>query len=151
MATRNQINGETTALLTCPAARCSLPSWSRTFSSSEALIEHARQNRAQHPLCTTCNRIFKETAALEQVRNCSSVQSSLNQLPTAHRSETRRHMPALQPKIQVTDCHRPALAVLDCASQLSSLRGRGCGHACTCRGENPTACPNRSAHLPRRD
>jgi hypothetical protein len=68
MATRNHVNGEPTAPLsvTCPSARCPLPSWSRTFSSSEALLEHARQTRPQHPLCTTCLRVFKDTAALEQ-------------------------------------------------------------------------------------
>ncbi|KAH9000780.1 hypothetical protein EDB86DRAFT_451960 [Lactarius hatsudake] len=66
MAARNPINGEPTTLLTCPAARCPLPSWSRTFSSTDALLEHARQSRAQHPLCTTCLRVFKDPAALEQ-------------------------------------------------------------------------------------
>ncbi|KAI9458852.1 hypothetical protein BJY52DRAFT_1267523 [Lactarius psammicola] len=66
MAARNPISGEPTTLLTCPAARCPLPSWSRTFSSNDALLEHARQTRAQHPLCTTCLRVFKDTAALEQ-------------------------------------------------------------------------------------
>ncbi len=141
-AARNPINVEPTTLLTCPAARCPLPSWSRTFSSTDALLEHARQTRAQHPLCTTCLRVFKDTAALEQVRgrNCSSVRPSLNQV-TARRSKTRRRMPTLQPKIQVTVRHRPALALLECPSQLSRLRGRSCGHDCTCRGEEPTACP----------
>ncbi|KAF8271873.1 hypothetical protein EI94DRAFT_1796734 [Lactarius quietus] len=67
MATRNQINGEPTqTTVTCPASRCPLPSWSRTFSNNEALLEHARQTRAQHPLCTICLRVFKDTAALEQ-------------------------------------------------------------------------------------
>ena len=121
MATRSQINGEPTAPLpvTCPSARCPLPSWSRTFSSGEALLEHARQNRPQHPLCTTCLRVFKDIAALEQVRSCnycSNGRASFNQCLTARRSKTRRHMPTLQPKIQVTVCYRPALALLDCAS-----------------------------------
>ncbi|KAI0251930.1 hypothetical protein BJV78DRAFT_1207792 [Lactifluus subvellereus] len=63
--TRNQNNGEP-SMLSCPASRCPLPAWGRTFSSAEALLDHARQARALHPLCMTCFRVFKDTAALDQ-------------------------------------------------------------------------------------
>ncbi|KAH9985615.1 hypothetical protein BJV77DRAFT_99461 [Russula vinacea] len=53
-------------VLTCPALRCPLPAWNRSFPSADALLEHARLTRAFHPLCTTCFRVFKDTAALDQ-------------------------------------------------------------------------------------
>ncbi len=61
-------NGELT-MLTCPALHCPLPAWNRTFESADALLEHARLNKTLHPLCPTCLRVFKETAALDQVRD----------------------------------------------------------------------------------
>ncbi|KAH9990961.1 hypothetical protein BJV74DRAFT_836625, partial [Russula compacta] len=67
VSARNQSNGESSSTtLICPAARCPLPAWSRTFSSADALLEHARQTKGLHPLCTTCFRIFKDAAALDQ-------------------------------------------------------------------------------------
>jgi Zinc-finger of C2H2 type len=68
-------------MLVCPASRCPLPTWDRTFSSAEALLEHARQTRTQHPLCTTCLRVFKDTAALDQVRDFVFHAHGLNQNP----------------------------------------------------------------------
>ncbi|KAH9974046.1 hypothetical protein BGW80DRAFT_1458600 [Lactifluus volemus] len=66
MSTTLSQNGGQTATISCPASRCPLPAWSRTFSSADALLDHARQTRTLHPLCTTCNRVFKDTAALDQ-------------------------------------------------------------------------------------
>ena len=63
-------------MLTCPALRCPLPTWNRTFSSADALLEHARLTRPLHPLCTTCLRVFKDTAALDQV--CPSFLATLH-------------------------------------------------------------------------
>ena len=68
VSARNQTNGEPT-LITCPALRCPLPTWNRTFTSADALLEHARLTRALHPLCATCLRVFKDPAALDQVRD----------------------------------------------------------------------------------
>ncbi|KAI0264705.1 hypothetical protein BC834DRAFT_937493 [Gloeopeniophorella convolvens] len=53
-------------MLSCPAVHCPLPTWNRTFPSAEALIEHARQYRPVHPICTVCFRVFKDSAALDQ-------------------------------------------------------------------------------------
>jgi hypothetical protein len=65
-------------MLTCPALRCPLPTWNRTFSSADALLEHARQTKPLHPLCTTCLRVFKDTAALDQVRDYFSLLFAVN-------------------------------------------------------------------------
>ncbi|KAI9511637.1 hypothetical protein F5148DRAFT_1169374 [Russula earlei] len=62
---RNQDIGES-SMLVCPASHCPLPVRSRTFSSADALLEHARQTRVFHPMCTTCLRVFKDTIALDQ-------------------------------------------------------------------------------------
>lgn len=53
-------------MLTCPALHCPLPTRNRTFSSADALLDHARQTKAFHPLCTICLRVFKDAAALDQ-------------------------------------------------------------------------------------
>lgn len=65
-------------MLTCPALRCPLPTRNRTFSSADALLEHARQTKPFHPLCPTCLRVFKDTAALDQVRDYFSLLFALN-------------------------------------------------------------------------
>lgn len=62
----------------CPALRCPLPTRSRTFSSADALLEHARQTKALHPLCAMCLRVFKDAAALDQVRDYFSLTFALN-------------------------------------------------------------------------
>jgi len=69
-------------MLTCPALRCPLPAWDRTFPSADVLLEHARQTKAFHPLCTTCLRVFKDTAALDQVRDyfLATVRTQFNQV-----------------------------------------------------------------------
>ncbi|KAI0305154.1 hypothetical protein B0F90DRAFT_1701764 [Multifurca ochricompacta] len=53
-------------MLSCPASRCPSSTRNRSFSSADALLEHARQSKSLHPLCSTCLRIFKDTAALDQ-------------------------------------------------------------------------------------
>ena len=141
--TRNQNNGEP-SMLSCPASRCPLPAWSRTFSSAEALLDHARQTRALHPLCMTCFRVFKDTAALDQVRELfffrarilhpSSIRFS--RIFTARRGKTRCYMSTMQSKIQIPIRSRPTLARFNCASQLSHLRGRRPGHERACPGEH---------------
>src|SRR6266850_1340374 len=99
---RNQNSGESSTTLVCPASRCPLPTWDRTFSSAEALLEHARQTRTQHPLCTTCLRVFKDTAALDQVRDFVIHEPRLNHYTiVTSRGEACRRMSALQSKIQV--------------------------------------------------
>jgi hypothetical protein len=79
VSARNPTSGES-AMLTCPALRCPLPNWNRTFSSADALVEHARQTKAFHPLCTICLRVFKDTAALDQVRDYFSLLFTLNSI-----------------------------------------------------------------------
>jgi hypothetical protein len=145
MSTTLSQNGGQTATISCPASRCPLPAWSRTFSSADALLDHARQTRTLHPLCTTCNRVFKDTAALDQV--CLFISISFSCCPTffngifcalflaARRSKTRRSMSALQPKIQIPIRSRPTLARFDRASQLSHLRGRRPRYKRSRRGE----------------
>jgi hypothetical protein len=54
-------------MVSCPAELCPLPAWNRTFSTADALLDHARQTGALHPLCMTCSRVFKDIAALDQV------------------------------------------------------------------------------------
>jgi hypothetical protein len=129
VSARNQNNGESSTLV-CPASRCPLPTWNRTFSSADALLEHARQTRTLHPLCTTCLRVFKDPAALDQVRDsffCSHpTPSSITILCpyVARRGQTCRHVSALQSKIQVAICPRPTLARFVCSPKLPPLRGR---------------------------
>jgi hypothetical protein len=132
---RNPTNGESTTL-TCPALRC--PSWNRTFSSADALLEHARQTKAFHPLCTICLRVFKDTAALDQVRDYFSLLFALRShfFPIARRGETCRRLSTLQSEIQIAIRPRPTLARLVCSSQLSRLRGRSCGYKCPRHGED---------------
>jgi hypothetical protein len=133
---RNQSNGETSATLVCPASRCPLPTWNRTFLNAEALLDHARQTRNLHPLCTTCLRVFKDTAALDQVRDlflCSyppqpSSFRILFYIVVARRGEACRRMSALQSKIQVAIRPRSTLARFVCSSKLPSLRCRSCRH-----------------------
>jgi hypothetical protein len=133
---RNQNSGESSTTLVCPASRCPLPTWNRTFSSAEALLEHARQTRTQHPLCTTCLRVFKDTAALDQVRDFVSLKLSthpgsiriLVYAVAARRGETRRRMSALQSKIQVAIRPRSTLARFVCSSKLPVLRCRSRRH-----------------------
>ena len=67
-------------MLTCPALRCPLPTWNRMFSNADVLLEHARQSKALHPLCTICLRVFKDTAALDQVRDYFSLLFALNSI-----------------------------------------------------------------------
>jgi hypothetical protein len=143
-STRNQNNGES-FMISCPASSCPLPTWNRTFSSADALLDHARQTRALHPLCPTCNRVFKDTAALDQVRDfffssrTRILYPSLTIHPctyfVARRSKTRCYMSTLQPEIQVPIRSRPTLASFDRASQLSRLRGRRPGCKRPRRGE----------------
>ena len=132
-------------MLICPALRCPLPSWDRTFSSAEALLEHVRQTKAFHPLCTTCLRVFKDTAALDQVRDYflyypRLIQSELV-FSVACRGKTRRHMSTLQSKIQIAVRPRPTLARFECSSQLSRLRCRGRRYECPRCGEDPLPIP----------
>jgi hypothetical protein len=139
MASRNQTNGEQ-AVLTCPALRCPLPAWNRSFPSADALLEHARLTRALHPLCTTCFRVFKDTAALDQVREFFWLLFTLNSIRSsrivARSGETCRRMSTLQSKIQIALCSRPTLARFLCSSQLSHLRGRSRGYERPRRGED---------------
>ena len=133
---RNPTNGES-IMLTCPALRCPLPTWDRTFSSADALLEHARQTKGCHPLCTTCLRVFKDPAALDQVRDNFSLLFTLRShfFNIARRGETCRRMSTLQSQIQIAIRPRPTLARLVCSSQLPRLRGRSCGYKCPRYGE----------------
>jgi hypothetical protein len=132
---RNPTNGEST--ITCPALRCPLPTWDRTFSNADVLLEHARQYKAFHPLCTTCLRVFKDTAALDQVRDYFSLLFVLNSIIfVARRGEACRRMSTLQSEIQIAIRPRPTLARIICSSQLPRLRSRSCRYKCPRYGED---------------
>ena len=140
VSTRNPTNGEST-MFTCPALHCPLPAWNRSFSSADTLLEHARQTKAFHPLCTTCLRVFKDTAALDQVRDCFSLLTVRHSMVSrillvARRGETCCRVSTLQSEIQIAIRPRPTLARLDCASQLSRLRRRSRRYQCPRCGEH---------------
>ena len=106
-STRNPTNGEST--ITCPALRCPLPTWDRTFSNADVLLEHARQTKAFHPLCSVCLRVFKDTAALDQVRDYFSLLFALSSIYfcLARRGETCRRMS--NPAIGNTNRNPPSI------------------------------------------
>jgi hypothetical protein len=57
-----------------------------------------------------------------------STTSSISPLTLARRGEACCHVPALQPKIQVSIRHRPTLARFVCSSELPRLRCGSRGH-----------------------
>ena len=150
VSARNATNGEST-MFTCPALRCPHPAWNRTFSSADELLEHARQTKAFHPLCTTCLRVFKDTAALDQVRDNVPLLFALNSISlyfVARRGETCRRMSTLQPEIQIAIRPRPTLACLICSSKLSRLRSRSSRYECPRYGEDLHDLMGLRAHVP---
>lgn len=93
VSARNPTSGEST-MFTCPALHCPLPAWNRSFSSADTLLEHARQTKAFHPLCTTCLRVFKDTAALDQVRDCFSLLTLRHSIQSMVSCSFRKHVEA---------------------------------------------------------
>ncbi|KAI0064889.1 hypothetical protein BV25DRAFT_1822659 [Artomyces pyxidatus] len=50
----------------CPSSLCPLPLRDRNFSSVDALVDHAKETRALHSMCSVCHRLFKDSEAQAQ-------------------------------------------------------------------------------------
>ncbi|TFY64435.1 hypothetical protein EVG20_g5952, partial [Dentipellis fragilis] len=61
------------AMVRCASTHCPLPAQERTFTTNEELMLHAQETRGLHPLCITCERVFRDRESYVQVRDPSDI------------------------------------------------------------------------------
>ena len=82
--THQQLDHIVAAMHPCPSLQCNLHRDSRTFASLEDLMDHAKSARTLHPLCTTCQKVFKDKTSCTQVRFSVSCPSRTSDIIILH-------------------------------------------------------------------